>query len=139
MVNALGSESERWSTAIVTLTEQLKVIIGDVLLASAFVSYVGPFNKAFRDMIIKEKFMPFFKENNIPMSPNSNPISILTDEATIAEWNNNKLPADKVSIENGCILTSSERYALMIDPQLQGKCSFSEIREIIYNYRYHMD
>ena len=120
LVNALGSESERWGTAIVTLEEQLKVIIGDVLLASAFVSYVGPFNKAFRDMIIREKFMPFFDENNIPMSPNSNPINILTDEATIAEWNNCKLPADQVSIENGCILTSSERYSLMIDPQLQG-------------------
>lgn len=120
LVNALGSESERWSASIITLTEKLKVVIGDVLLASAFVSYVGPFNKAFRDIIIQEKFMPFFVSNHIPMSPNSNPIAILTDEATIAEWNNNKLPADRVSIENGCILTSSERYALMIDPQLQG-------------------
>jgi dynein heavy chain len=120
LVNALGSESERWSTAIITLTENLKVIIGDVLLAAAFVSYVGPFNKAFRDMIIQEKFMPFFVENNIPMSPNSNPINILTDEATVAEWNNCKLPADQVSIENGSILTNSERYSLMIDPQLQG-------------------
>ena len=120
LVNALGSESERWGNAIVTLTEKLKVVIGDVLLASAFVSYVGPFNKAFRDMIIKEKFIPFFQENNIPLSPDSNPINILTDEATVAEWNNCKLPADQVSIENGCILTSSERYSLMVDPQLQG-------------------
>lgn len=120
LVNALGSESERWGTSILTLTEQLKVIVGDVLLAAAFVSYVGPFNKAFRDMIIQQKFMPFFVDNKIPMSPSSNPITILTDEATIAQWNNDKLPADKVSVENGCILTSSERYALMIDPQLQG-------------------
>jgi dynein heavy chain len=44
----------------------------------------------------------------------------LTDEATVAEWNNCKLPADQVSIENGSILTNSERYSLMIDPQLQG-------------------
>ena len=28
------------------------------------------------------------------------------------------LPADPVSIENGAILTNSERYALMVDPQL---------------------
>lgn len=120
LVNALGSESERWGTAIITLTEQLKVIVGDVLLASAFVSYVGPFNKAFRDRIINKDFMSFFVSNKIPMSPNSNVIKILTDEATIAQWNNCKLPADRVSIENGCILTSSERYPLMIDPQLQG-------------------
>ena len=120
LVNALGSESERWSTSIITLTENLKVVVGDVLLASAFVSYVGPFNKAFRDKIIQKEFMPFFVDNQIPMSENSNPLSILTDEATIADWNNCKLPSDRVSIENGCILTSSERYSLMIDPQLQG-------------------
>lgn len=31
-----------------------------------------------------------------------------------------KLPTDAVSIENGTILTNSERYSLIIDPQLQG-------------------
>jgi dynein heavy chain len=30
------------------------------------------------------------------------------------------LPPDRVSIENGCILNNSERYSLIIDPQLQG-------------------
>jgi len=52
LVNALGSELDRWQQSIVDLTDYLEVIIGDVLLASAFVSYVGPFNKQFRDMII---------------------------------------------------------------------------------------
>lgn len=45
---------------------------------------------------------------------------MLADAATIAEWNNNKLPADKVSTQNGCILANSERWSLIIDPQLQG-------------------
>jgi len=91
-----------------------------VLLASAFVSYVGPFNKKFRDLIINVRFLDFFRKNRIPMSPDPNPLSILTDDATIAEWNNQKLPADRVSTENGAILTNSERYSLIIDPQLQG-------------------
>lgn len=95
------------------------VIIGDVLLASAFVSYVGPFNKKFRDEICS-KFLEFFKQNNIPTSPNTNPLTVLTDEATIATWNNFGLPPDRVSTENGAILTNSERYSLIIDPQLQG-------------------
>jgi len=30
------------------------------------------------------------------------------------------LPSDRVSTENGAILTNSERYSLIIDPQLQG-------------------
>jgi len=95
----------------------LKVIIGDVLLASAFVSYVGPFNKQFRDSIMKD-FVTFFKNNAIPMSSRADPLLVLTDEATIAGWNNYSLPPDRVSTENGSILTNSERYPLIIDPQL---------------------
>ena len=88
LVNALGSESERWSQAIIDLGEKLIVVTGDVLLASAFVSYVGPFNKKFRDLIINSRFIEFFRKYKIPMSPDPNPLAILTDEATIAEWNN---------------------------------------------------
>lgn len=119
LVNALGSEQERWAQSIIDQGEALKVIIGDVLLASSFVSYVGPFNKAFRDKILSE-FLVFFKGNNIPCNPEANPVSILTDEATIAGWNNFGLPPDRVSTENGSILTNSDRYSLIIDPQLQG-------------------
>jgi dynein heavy chain len=49
LVGALGSEQERWAQSIIDIGDLIKVIIGDVLLASAFVSYVGPFNKVFRD------------------------------------------------------------------------------------------
>mmetsp|Transcript_27570 Transcript_27570/g.19964 ORF Transcript_27570/g.19964 Transcript_27570/m.19964 type:complete len:229 (+) Transcript_27570:8086-8772(+) len=88
LVNALGSESERWANAIITLGQQIEVIVGDVLLASAFVSYVGPFNKKFRTMILKDNFAQYFIENKIPVSPALNPLPILTDEAEIAVWNN---------------------------------------------------
>lgn len=64
--------------------------------------------------------MKFIKDNNIPASPDPNPLKILTDESTIALWNKQFLPSDQVSIENGTILTNSERYPLIIDPQLQG-------------------
>lgn len=115
LVGALGSEQERWAQSIIDIGELLKVIIGDVLLASAFVSYVGPFNKVFRDKILA-KFLEFFKLNNVPMSENSNPLTVLTDEAAVAGWNNYGLPPDRVSTENGAILTNSERYSLIIDP-----------------------
>ena len=47
-------------------------------------------------------------------------LSLLTDVATIARWNNEGLPSDRMSVENATILTSAERWPLMIDPQLQG-------------------
>lgn len=115
LVGALGSELDRWSQSIIDLGELLQVIIGDVLLASAFVSYVGPFNKKFRDQILGD-FEKFFASNNIPCSPGANPLTVLTDEATVAGWNNFGLPPDRVSTENGSILNNSERYSLIIDP-----------------------
>ena len=56
LVAALGSENERWAKSIVVLDDQIKVIVGDVLMSSAFVSYAGPFNKKFRDMMLKDDF-----------------------------------------------------------------------------------
>jgi dynein heavy chain len=92
----LGSELERWSQSIIDLGEYLKVIIGDVLIACSFVSFVGPFNKKFRDMIIYDNFVLFCKENKIPMGKNPNPIALLCDEAEIAGWNTYGLPPDIV-------------------------------------------
>lgn len=120
LVKALGSENERWAASIETLNTQVKVIVGDVLMASAFISYAGPFNKKFRDNMIQNDFMKYFKANNILTSGSLDPVKLLTDESTAARWNKQNLPSDKVSIENGTILTNSERYPLMIDPQLQG-------------------
>lgn len=48
--------------------EQIKVIVGDVLMSSAFVSYAGPFNKTFRNLMINENFEKYFKTNRIPTS-----------------------------------------------------------------------
>lgn len=107
LVKALGSENERWGKSIVVLDEQIKVIVGDVLMSSAFVSYAGPFNKKFRDMMLQGEFVKYFQTNKIPMSPNTDPVKLLTDESTAARWNKQSLPSDKVSIENGTILTNS--------------------------------
>lgn len=48
------------------------------------------------------------------------PLKLLTDDTTIAIWQNECLPSDRMSIENATILTNSDRWPLMIDPQLQG-------------------
>ena len=44
----------------------------------------------------------------------------LVDEATIGQWNLEGLPKDVLSIQNGIMVESSDRYPLMIDPQNQG-------------------
>ena len=83
----MGSENERWDRSIKDLDASILLLPGDVLIASAFVSYAGPFNKKFRDIMIKEHFLKFINENKIPLSLNADPVKLLTDESTAAKWN----------------------------------------------------
>lgn len=54
------------------------------------------------------------------MTNNLDPLSLLTDDTQIATWNNEGLPNDRMSSENATILSNSERWPLMVDPQVSG-------------------
>ncbi|GKT34970.1 Dynein beta chain, ciliary, partial [Aduncisulcus paluster] len=119
LVNGLSSEKVRWGESITELQASESTLVGDILLTSAFISYIGPFSSRFRVELLKE-WGEKIDEYKIPMSPDSDPLKLLTDDATVAEWNNQLLPKDRVSIENAAITVTCERWPLMIDPQLQG-------------------
>lgn len=95
---------------------------GDILLITAFISYVGCFTKQFRIDLLLKMWTPFLKSIDppIPTTESLDPLSLLTDDTTIAIWTNEGLPSDRMSIENATILSNSDRWPLMIDPQLQG-------------------
>jgi dynein heavy chain len=54
----------------------------------------------------------------IPSSPNFTFVSFLSDAGDVREWNLQGLPADAFSTENGVMVTRSNRWPLMIDPQV---------------------
>jgi dynein heavy chain len=122
LVGGLASEKIRWSGAVNKFKEQQYTLAGDVLLSSAFLSYVGCFSKKYRNELLDEKWLEYLrsKEVNMPLSENLDPLSILTNSAEIAKWNNEGLPNDRVSLENACMFTNCKRWPLLIDPQLQG-------------------
>lgn len=45
----LAGERSRWEVSIVSLEAQLRALPGDVALASAFMSYAGPFPSHYRE------------------------------------------------------------------------------------------
>lgn len=63
--------------------------------------------------------MSHCKSNGIPISDSINIVELLVDEGTRGEWNLQGLPADELSIQNAIIVTRSDRYPLMVDPQGQ--------------------
>ncbi|XP_076257481.1 dynein beta chain, ciliary-like [Rhynchophorus ferrugineus] len=122
LVNGLASENVRWRQLIKDYTAATITIPGDILLVTAFLSYLGCFTKKYRIDMLEKHWRPYFKtlEVPIPMTEGLDPMTLLADDAKIAQWNNESLPTDRMSAENACILTNSSRWPLMIDPQLQG-------------------
>ncbi|XP_054638441.1 dynein axonemal heavy chain 11 isoform X2 [Dunckerocampus dactyliophorus] len=122
LVKGLESEKERWSQALVQYEKQQKTLCGDVALTSAFVSYMGYFTRQYRAELLNDKWISFLKcqKVSIPLTDGLDPILMLTDDAGVAAWHNQGLPNDRMSTENAAILTTSERWPLIVDPQQQG-------------------
>lgn len=116
----MAGENKRWGESVVDLQTNIKSVIGDALLASEFVSYIGAFSAKIRLGLWKDIWIPDIIHKQIPMTEGIEPLKILTTEATKAKWKNEGLPADTMSLENAAIISSCSRWPLLIDPQLQG-------------------
>lgn len=121
LVNGLASENKRWGLNVKELGANILSVIGDALLASAFVSYIGAFSAKLRLELWKTIWLPDIISRKIPITDGITPIKVLTTEAIMAKWKNENLPADPMSLENASVITSCSRWPLMIDPQLQGQ------------------
>jgi len=120
LVGGLASENVRWSSEIENLKKSSLTLTGDCMLAAGFVSYVGAFDQELRQELWKKQWTADLIDRKIPMTENSDPLSVLTNKKNTAKMISEGLPSDRVSIENGSIVTNSKRWPLIIDPQNQG-------------------
>ena len=120
LISALAGEEVRWTEQSKQFDLQIQRLTGDCALASSFVSYLGPFNKEFRDLLLSRDFYGDCVERGIPVTENLDVTRFLVDESEIGEWNLQGLPTDELSIQNGIMVTRATRYPVLVDPQGQG-------------------
>lgn len=120
LINGLGGEKIRWTQQSKEFKKQLGRLVGDVVLATGFLSYCGPYNQEFRNSLFNT-WMEILKSKQIPVTDNLNITNMLVESATISEWTLQGLPNDELSVQNALIVTKSSSYPLLVDPQSQGK------------------
>lgn len=82
LISGLGGEKERWTEQSREFRAQIGRLVGDVLVATAFLSYSGPFNQDFR-LLLKGNWIKELKTRKIPYSASLNIMDMLTDPNTV--------------------------------------------------------
>ena len=141
LINGLADEKERWTEQSKEFKSQIEKLVGDVLLCTGFLSYQGPFNQDFRNLLAKD-WQKLLADKRISFTANINVVDYLTNSTQvkalksfeiniviemlsyfkqIGKWRSQGLPSDDLSIQNAIIVTKATRYPLLVDPQGQGK------------------
>lgn len=120
LVNGLSSEAQRWHKSVERLRGQLVNLPGDILFVSSFVAYVGGFLRPYRIDLVEKSWKPALNDikPQIPRTKDFNIFMHFSDDVQIAQWNNEGLPTDCMSTENAIIFEHTDRWPLLIDPQL---------------------
>ncbi|KAI8841134.1 dynein heavy chain and region D6 of dynein motor-domain-containing protein [Chytriomyces cf. hyalinus JEL632] len=118
LISGLGGEKHRWALTVDQLDKKIQNVVGDILLASGVIAYLGPFTAEYRLELLKE-----WNDNLLRLKiPHSDVITLwdsLGDPVKLREWELAGLPRDSLSRDNGIIVQNSRRWPLLIDPQGQ--------------------
>lgn len=79
LLGGLSGEAVRWKESQRQLQLDLTNLTGNILLAAASISYLGPFTYEYRQKMLAD-WVIACNEQNIPVSPNFQLPRILTEE-----------------------------------------------------------
>lgn len=115
LLDNLSSERSRWADGSKSFDTQLRTLVGDVLLAAAFLAYSGLFDQQFRKAMMDD-WLHSLSLSGIECKQHNPVAEYLSSADERLRWQENTLPADDLCTENAIILKRFNRYPLIIDP-----------------------
>jgi dynein heavy chain len=99
IISSLGGEKVRWFELSEEFKREAEILDVNIFVASAQISYLGPFTQAFRQRILEE-WMVQFNKTELKISDFSQLAlaRVLGKPIRVREWNMNGLPYDNFSV-----------------------------------------
>ena len=93
-------------------------LLGDMLLSTAFITYLGAFDGVYREQVLAGWKRVVVRED-IQVSEEFRLEAAVGQAGQVQQWGLKGLPQDSVSIENMLIMEESkhDKWPLIIDPQ----------------------
>lgn len=124
-ITGLSFEKTCWTENIDSLHSENQFILGDSVLLAGFCCYLGSLTSQLRTDLLAKWTALLNNSGSLALVPSANatsdPSRLLANEAVTAEWANEGLPNELVSVQNAALLllASGSRWPLVVDPQLQ--------------------
>ncbi|KAF2010197.1 cytoplasmic dynein-like protein 1 heavy chain 1 [Aaosphaeria arxii CBS 175.79] len=127
LLDSLSSERGRWEESSKSFDSQIDTIVGDVLVAAAFMAYGGYYDQQYRKTMTEDWYHHLSLSGISFKTPNPITEYLSTADERLS-WQHNSLPVDDLCTENAIVLKRFNRYPLIIDPSgrvtdfLQNEC-----------------
>ncbi|CAH0480997.1 unnamed protein product [Peronospora belbahrii] len=118
LLKSLLQESERWEAGSNDFETQMKTLVGDTLLSSAFLTYIGFLDFQQRKILIQD-WRDILELMGICTKPQLSFVDYLSHPNEQLEWQISDLPSDELCYENAIILQRFHRFPLIVDPSGQ--------------------
>ena len=115
LLDSLSAERTRWEEGSKSFETQIGTIVGDVLVAAAFLAYSGLYDQQLRKAMLDD-WLGQLGLSGISYKMHNPVTEYLSTADERLKWQENGLPVDDLCTENAIILRRFNRYPLIIDP-----------------------
>ncbi|KAK4697502.1 dynein cytoplasmic 1 heavy chain, partial [Lecanoromycetidae sp. Uapishka_2] len=115
LLDSLSTERSRWESGSKSFETQISTVVGDVLVAAAFLAYSGLYDQQLRKAMLDD-WLDQLGLSGIKYKTHNPITEYLSNADERLKWQENSLPVDDLCTENAIILKRFNRYPLIIDP-----------------------